>query len=149
MRIMKNKIEFPNGESIDIINSTEMPYRMDYILSMISDQITSALRHMNQPKFWQDTPETLLVSIKTADGAETALSIINADHNRVKVMLGNICMEETDEVVFANSFLNTIRNNMDELLSDFQEQKYVFSQLKADLRSDLNHLELAIDRYGF
>lgn len=147
MKISRNKIDFMNG-TIALKTNLDGESRMDYILSMLSDQIMSALKHLNYKELWTATPEMLQITLPLPSGM-TNLSILNTDENLVMVVVAGTVMEEANEYNFANEFLRNIQTDLPELISDFQDQNYVYSQIKTDLRSDLTHLELAIDRYGF
>lgn len=137
-----------DGNIIKIETGLKDKNRMDYIISMLSDIICSALRHMNQPKIWKNSPETISVDLPLKDGIIKKLFILNKDGNKIQIFLDNQLMEETDELEFAKTFLRNVRDNMDELFVDFKKNPYIFLELKADTRADLNHLESAIDHYG-
>lgn len=145
MKISKDKIEFKNG-TILLETSLDGESRMDYILSMLADRIMSSLRHLNREELWKEQPEMLQVTLPLP-GRTAQLSIINAGGNLVMAVVDGKIMEETNEYDFANDFLKNVQSDLPGLLSDFRDQKYIYSQIKADLRSDLNHLELALDRY--
>lgn len=145
MKISKDKIEFTNG-SITLKTSPDGESRMDCILSMLADQIMSSLKHLNHKELWAAEPEMLQVMLPLPEGT-ARLSVINMDGNRIRVSVDGKTVEEANEHDFALNFLRNVQDGLPELLSDFRDQEYVYSQLKADLRSDLNHLELAIDRY--
>lgn len=146
MKITRNEVKFAN-KSIAIKTGTEYAARMDYILSMLADQIMFSLRHLNRPAFWEDEAEMFQIHLPVASGETVLLSIINISGNKIQVLVDGKVMEEADEFVFANEFLEKVRSTLPELISDFKDQKTVYSQIKADLRSDLNNLELVIDRY--
>lgn len=145
MKISKDKIEFKNG-TITLKTSMDGESRMDYILSMLADRIMSSLMHLNREELWGENPEMLQITLPLYAGT-SKLSIINTGGHLVMVVVDGKIMEEANEYTFANEFLKNIQAELPELLSDFKEQKYVYSQIKADLRSDLNHLELVLDRY--
>lgn len=145
MKIKRNVIEF-EGKSVDIKTSTRDTARMDYILSMLTDQIISSLKHLNRPEIWGDEAELFQIQLPLAN-RNAVLSIVNVGGNKIQVLIDNEVMEEADEFVFANEFLKNVQSSLPNLISDFEDQKIVYSQIKADLRSDLNHLELVIDRY--
>lgn len=145
MKISKNKIEFANG-TIDLKTSMDGESRMDYILSMLADRIMSALKHLNREELWKEDPEMLQITLPLSAGT-SQLSIINTGGNLVMAIVDGKIMEEADEYTLAHEFLQNVQADLPELLSDLKDQKYVYSQIKADLRSDLNHLELVLDRY--
>ena len=145
MKISKDKIEFTNG-TIAIKTELDGNSRMDYILSMLADHIMSSLRHLNREELWKDDSEMLQVTLPLSDGT-AQLSIINTGGNLVMAVVDGKIMEEANEYMFANEFFKNVQTDLPELLSDFRNQKYIYSQIKADLRSDLNFLELALDRY--
>lgn len=147
MIISHNAITFMDGNVIHIKTGTKDKNRMDYIISMLSDIICSALRHMNHPNIWKDPLETISIDLPLKEGMVKKLFILNKEGNMIQVFLDNQLMEETDELEFAKNFLQNVRNDMDELLVDFKKNPYIFLELKADTRADLNHLESAIDHY--
>lgn len=145
MKIKRNVIEFA-GKNVDIKTSTKNTARMDYILSMLTDLIISSLKHLNRPEIWRDDVELFQIQLPLAN-RNAVLSIVNTGGNKIQVLIDDEIMEESDEFVFANEFLKNVQSSLPDLISDFEDQKTVYSQIKADLRSDLNHLELVIDRY--
>lgn len=145
MKIKRNVIEFA-GKNVDIKTSTKNTARMDYILSMLTDLIISSLKHLNRPEIWRDDAELFQIQLPLAN-RNAVLSIVNTGGNKIQVLIDDEIMEESDEFVFANEFLKNVQSSLPDLISDFEDQKTVYSQIKADLRSDLNHLELVIDRY--
>lgn len=145
MKISRNKIEFANG-TIFLKIGLDGEFRMDYILSMLTDRIMSSLKHLNREELWKEDPEMLQITLPLSAGT-SKLSILNTDGNSVIAVVDGKIMEEANEFDFANDFFKNVQAELAELLSDFKDRKYTYSQIKADLRSDLNHLELALDRY--
>lgn len=146
MKITRNEIKFTN-RCIAIKTGTEYTTRMDYILSMLADQIMSSLKHLNRPELWEDETDMFQIHLPLASGAAVLISIINISENKIQVLVDGKVMEEADEFVFANEFLKNVQSSLPKLISDLKDQKIAYSQIKADLRSDLNHLELVLDRY--
>ena len=145
MKISKDKIEFKNG-TIALKTGLDGESRMDYILSALADHIMTSLRHLNREELWKDEPEMLQVTLPLPDGT-AQLSVVNTGGNLVMAVVDGKIMEEKNEYAFASEFLKNVQTDLPELLSGLRDQKYIYSQVKADLRSDLNHLELALDRY--
>lgn len=145
MKITRNEIRFLNT-SLTFKTGTGHTSRMDYIISMLTDQIMSSLKHLNRPEIWGEEADLFQIRLPLTDG-EAVLTITNVDGNRIQILIDGEVMEEADEYVFASEFLKEMQSLLPDLLTDFKEQKYVYSQIKSDLRSDLNNLGLVIDQY--
>ena len=146
MKITKNQIKF-TAKTITLKTDAERIYQIDYVISMLSGLIVSSLEGINREDLWTDYPDFLHVDIELEDGTETQISIYNSDNHLIKVFVGNDLVEEVDELLFATQFLENIRNDINEIYSVYKQNKDIFANMKADIRDELNNLELAIDLY--